>query len=301
MNLGGQMNLDFLKDRPLVANVSGGKDSTAMILHLMELNLNFEAVFCDTGWEHEQTYEYLEYLEKFVLKQPIKRLRNEKYFKTDTRGGYEELVLNKIFFPSNVIRTCTLELKVAPQLEYMDEVRAKYKKKPVSAVGIRKEESQARSKLGPFEEKDESTIWRPLIDWTVEDVIAIHKRFGVAPNPLYTRGFSRVGCFPCIFARKSEIKHAFQESPERFERIRQLETEVKELAKEKGRKEAVYSFFKRGNVDTVLDWALKTEDQLELFDEEYLSGCLTWGLCDSGLSKKVINELDYEKLSEEDK
>lgn len=295
------MNLDFLKDRPLVANVSGGKDSTAMILHLMELNLNFEAVFCDTGWEHEQTYEYLDYLEKFVLKQPIKRLRNEKYFKTDTRGGYEELVLNKIFFPSNVIRTCTLELKVAPQLEYMDEVRAKYKKKPISAVGIRKEESQARSKLGPFEEKDESTIWRPLIDWTVEDVIAIHKRFGVAPNPLYTRGFSRVGCFPCIFARKSEIKHAFQESPERFERIRQLETEVKELAKEKGRKEAVYSFFKRGNVDTVLDWALKTEDQLELFDEEYLSGCLTWGLCDSGLSKKVINELDYEKLSEEDK
>ncbi len=295
------MSLDFLKDRPLVANVSGGKDSTAMILHLMELNLNFEAVFCDTGWEHEQTYEYLDYLEKFVLKQPIKRLRNEKYFKTDTRGGYEELVLNKIFFPSNVIRTCTLELKVAPQLEYMDEVRAKYKKKPISAVGIRKEESQARSKLGPFEEKDESTIWRPLIDWTVEDVIAIHKRFGVAPNPLYTRGFSRVGCFPCIFARKSEIKHAFQESPERFERIRQLETEVKELAKEKGRKEAVYSFFKRGNVDNVLEWALKNDDQLELFEEEYLSGCLTWGLCDSGLSKKVINELDYEKLSEEDK
>jgi hypothetical protein len=183
----------------------------------------------------------------------------------------------------------------------MDEVRAKYKKKPISAVGIRKEESQARSKLGPFEEKDESTIWRPLIDWTVEDVIAIHKRFGVAPNPLYTRGFSRVGCFPCIFARKSEIKHAFQESPERFERIRQLETEVKELAKEKGRKEAVYSFFKRGNVDNVLEWALKNDDQLELFEEEYLSGCLTWGLCDSGLSKKVINELDYEKLSEEDK
>lgn len=295
------MNLDFLKDRPLVANVSGGKDSTAMILHLLELNLDFEAVFCDTGWEHEATYEYLNYLEKFVLKKEIKRLRNEKYFKTENRGGYEELVLNKIFFPSNVIRTCTLELKVAPQLDYMDEVRAKYKKKPVSAVGIRKEESQARSKLGAFEEKDESTIWRPLIEWTVDDVIAIHKRFNVAPNPLYTRGFSRVGCFPCIFARKSEIKHAYHEAPERFERIRQLETEVKELAKQKGRKDAVYSFFKRGNVDEVLDWALKNDDQLELFEEEYLSGCLTWGLCDSGLSKKVINELDYESLSKEDK
>lgn len=295
------MNLDFLKDRPLVANVSGGKDSTAMILMLMELNLDFEAVFCDTGWEHEQTYEYLDYLEKVVLKKEIKRLRNEKYFKTENRGGYEELVLNKIFFPSNVIRTCTLELKVAPQLDYMDEVRAKYKKKPISAVGIRKEESQARSKLGEFEEKDESTIWRPLINWTMDDVVAIHKRFNVLPNPLYTRGFSRVGCFPCIFARKSEIKHAFHESPERFDRIRKLESEVKELAKEKGRKDAVYSFFKRGNVDDVLDWALKNDDQMELFEEEYLSGCLTWGLCDSGLNKKVINELDYEKLSTDDK
>ena len=54
-------------------------------------------------------------------------------------------------------------------------------------------------------------------------------------------------------------------------------------------------------IDNVLEWALKNDDQLELFEEEYLSGCLTWGLCDSGLSKKVINELDYEKLSEEDK
>jgi len=27
----------------------------------------------------------------------------------------------------------------------------------------------------------------------------------------------------------------------------------------------------------VLEWALKNDDQLELFEEEYLSGCLTWG------------------------
>lgn len=93
------MNLDFLKDRPLVANVSGGKDSTAMILMLMELNLDFEAVFCDTGWEHEQTYEYLDYLEKVVLKKEIKHLRNEKYFKTENRGGMKNWYLIKYFSP----------------------------------------------------------------------------------------------------------------------------------------------------------------------------------------------------------
>ncbi|CAB5226011.1 CysH 3'-phosphoadenosine 5'-phosphosulfate sulfotransferase (PAPS reductase)/FAD synthetase and related enzymes [uncultured Caudovirales phage] len=292
------MDLSFIKDRPLVANVSGGKDSTAMALFFIENNLEFEAIFCDTGWEHEITYEYLDYLEKFVLKQPIKRLKNPKYFNPDLPGGgYEQLVKSKIFFPSNMIRLCTLELKVAPQLNYMDKVRELHHKKPISAVGIRKEESQARSVLGEFEEKDESTIWRPLIEWKFQEIVDIHKRHNVPPNPLYTRGFSRVGCFPCIFARKSEIKHAYQEKPERFDQIRQLEVDVKQLAKDRNKKDAQYSFFKRGSVDEVLKWALSNEDQMELFEEEYLSGCLTWGLCDSGLSKKLITELEYDNLA----
>jgi len=75
-----------------------------------------------------------------------------------------------------------------------------------------------------------------------------------------------------------------------------LEQEVKTLAKDKGRKDATYSFFKRGLVDDVLDWALKSEDQMEIFDEEYLSGCLTWGLCDSGLKRKIVSTDDYEKI-----
>jgi len=121
------------------------------------------------------------------------------------------MVLKDSFFPSNIIRKCTLDLKVTPQLKYIDELRLEKKKKPVSAVGIRKEESQARSVLGEFEEKDESTIWRPLIDWDFQQIVDIHKKHNVVPNPLYTRGYSRVGCFPCIFARKGEIEKIYKE------------------------------------------------------------------------------------------
>ena len=292
------MNFDFLKERPLVANVSGGKDSTAMALYFIENNLDFEPVFCDTGWEHELTYEYLEYLEKFVLQKQIKRLRNKKYFNTD-KGGYEEMVLKDLFFPTNMIRKCTIDLKVTPQLSYMEELREIHHKKPVSAVGIRKEESQARSVLGEFEEKDESTIWRPLIDWDFQQVVDIHKRHNVPPNPLYTKGFSRVGCFPCIFSRKNEIKQAYHEDPTRFDRIRELEKTVKQIAKDKGKKDAQYSFFKRGQVDEVLDWALKNDNH-QLFEEEYLSGCLTWGLCDSGLPKNIVSQDDYVQISKDE-
>ena len=42
-----------------IASFSGGKDSTAMILHLIEQDIEFEAIFSDTGWEHPWTYKYV--------------------------------------------------------------------------------------------------------------------------------------------------------------------------------------------------------------------------------------------------
>lgn len=46
-----------------IVSVSGGKDSTATLLVAIALDTpNLQAVFADTGNEHEQTYEYLDYL-----------------------------------------------------------------------------------------------------------------------------------------------------------------------------------------------------------------------------------------------
>ncbi len=42
-----------------LGNVSGGKDSTAVYLKLIESGRPFRAVMADTGNEHEATYEYV--------------------------------------------------------------------------------------------------------------------------------------------------------------------------------------------------------------------------------------------------
>lgn len=44
-------------------SVSGGKDSTALLLHAIERGVEFRCCFADTGHEHPDTYEYLSYLE----------------------------------------------------------------------------------------------------------------------------------------------------------------------------------------------------------------------------------------------
>ena len=47
-----------------IVSVSGGKDSTAMLLYLIERGLtNITCVFADTGNEHEYLHEYLDYLD----------------------------------------------------------------------------------------------------------------------------------------------------------------------------------------------------------------------------------------------
>ena len=50
-----------------VVSLSGGKDSTAMLLMMLERNEDIaDIVFFDTGWEHPEMYDHLEKLENYT-------------------------------------------------------------------------------------------------------------------------------------------------------------------------------------------------------------------------------------------
>ena len=52
-----------------IVPLSGGKDSTALAIYLAQRygHLPFEYVFCDTGAELPETYEYFERLEHVLV------------------------------------------------------------------------------------------------------------------------------------------------------------------------------------------------------------------------------------------
>jgi 3'-phosphoadenosine 5'-phosphosulfate sulfotransferase (PAPS reductase)/FAD synthetase len=139
--------------------------------------------------------------------------------------GMVGLIKKKAMFPRRVRRFCTQELKVFPMRDYLRAMDDE----PVNTVGIRRAESEARSKLEEWEWSDtfDCDIWRPLLHWSEQDVIDIHTRHGLRPNPLYLQGAERVGCWPCIFARKAELRHVAESDPARIDLIRELEHSIK--------------------------------------------------------------------------
>jgi len=257
--------------------VSGGKDSAALCLHLRERGIPYRAVHMDTKWEHPDTDAYIrEVLDPAIG--PIEWITPPL--------GFADLCRKKGFFPSRLTRFCTQQLKLFPFFKWIE---ANYGTQQISnAIGIRSGESEARSRLGEFETTSYGEIWRPLIDWSEQDVIDIHKRHGLPPNPLYLRGAARVGCWPCIFSRKSEIKFLAKTDPERIAEIEFLESELQMRMMERGPCAHLPSFFQPRDEQTypirkVVEWARTSRGgkQIELFDDQDArSGCLRWGTCE---------------------
>lgn len=288
-----------------VLSLSGGKDSTAASLFLREQGIEHVRVFQDTGWEHQSLYDHLDYLEEQLG--PIIRLRSDIAI---PEGWEEEVtaieaklgrpsamvrwVVKKAIFPSRVLRFCTQELKVKPFLKWAREQDDDI----VNVVGIRSEESAARSGLAEREAMpgaEDIEVWRPLIRWTLADVVDIHARHNVLPCRLYLEGATRVGCWPCIMANKAELSMLGKDDA-RIDVIRDLEALVQKVIERRGHdytNKNYPTFFQSkkpdGNrsipIDDVLSWARTTRGgrQFELFAADPAdAGCMRWGMCDTG-------------------
>ena len=246
-----------------VAGTSGGKDSTALYSWLMEKGKAFDAVYADTGLESPVTTEYVNEMAAKIGGPPVRTIRAdlsgdverkrrnlpEKWSKqgipdkhiqealellVPTGNPFLDLCLSRGGFPSMRRRFCTQELKVRPFSEQVYAPLLEAGKIPLSFQGIRREESKARAAM-PVRQKMfafdcDYLIVRPLLDWTIDDVMEQLARHGIKPNPLYKRGFNRVGCWPCVNASKDDIRSWSQFDPAAIEQIERMEELVNKVS-----------------------------------------------------------------------
>lgn len=122
----------------VIVQYSGGKDSQAALIWAVKKygTKNIIAVFCDTVWEHDITYNHINKT-CLDLGVELKILRSKKY------NGMIDLAKKKGRFPSTKARFCTQELKTKPFIDYvLDECS-----NILVIQGIRGAESVSRSKM----------------------------------------------------------------------------------------------------------------------------------------------------------
>lgn len=270
-------------DDVFVVSISGGKDSIATALALREAGIPFRAVFADTGWEASETYEHVDLLEQHL---------GAKIDRVGVEGGFAVQAVKEGILPHGKTAWCTRKLKAEPIQKYHDAIRDAEGVDTVNVVGIRWEESPKRAKMAEVEfgkggDKEwDGLIWRPIISWSVADVLAIHHRHGVPVNPLYKMGHSRVGCAPCRNANKEDLRQWATSHPERIDVVRALEAAVTAERERRGLKGAATFFTspREGaiGIDRVMEWARTSRGgrQLPLIQPAPSGGCFRWGLCE---------------------
>ena len=199
--------LDVDTSKRHILSLSGGKDSTALAVYLQGKIPNLEYVFCDTGEELRETYEYLDKIEK-VLKIKIVRLGDGLKFD-------DHLAKHKGFLPSPVARWCTVAMKIKPYERYVGKDQA------ISYIGIRGDEC---NRGGNISKKGNVSAVYPFREDNIvlADVYKILIKSGVG-IPTYYKWRTRSGCYFCFYQRSVEWVGLYENHPDLFERARAYE------------------------------------------------------------------------------
>jgi len=174
-------------DKPFFVSFSGGKDSLVTLHLALKALGQVPILFNDTGLELPGTREYVE---------DLSRELNVKLIVADAGNAFRS-ALEVFGPPARDYRWCCKVIKLAPISRVINNL---FPEGAISIVGVRRYESGARARS--------PRVWvnrwlpkllsaSPIIDWTALDVWMYIIANKLKVNPMYSMGFSRLGCWLC--------------------------------------------------------------------------------------------------------
>lgn len=234
---------------------SGGKDSTAMVLHMIDLGYKIDEVFfCDTGMEFPGMLRHIEKIKAIVEANGLKfvTLRPEHSFEwylaekvvSKRKEGSDLFGLPGYGWPTPRGRWCTRHLKLDVINKHLKELQKDHT--VVQYLGIAADEQHRLSRKNNQDKQHQ----HPLVEWgwTEKDAMDYCRRFGFDWGGLYDM-FGRVSCWCCPLQRLDHLRKLRRHLPELWQELIRLD---------KGQAKT----FKPGTTVEMLDKRFALEDAL---------------------------------------
>ena len=213
-------------------SLSGGKDSTAMLLLMIERDMPIDLVLsADTGMEFPKMYEHLAKLDEYLFqkrKLHITTLRHPHGFEwvmfeepkvkpsAIQRRLRDGVPLYGNGWPGIHVRWCTGQLKTHLLTKKVNELKGSYQ--ALHYVGIAYDERK-RCKEEQY----------PLVEWEITEAQALKICYahGFDFGGLYEI-YHRASCWCCPFQRIDELRKLRHHHPELWERLRAIDLRARE-------------------------------------------------------------------------
>lgn len=210
----------------IVVSFSGGKDSTAMLLRMIELREHIdEVVCCDTYKEFPAMYRHIDRVKKVVEATGIKftMLRSESsfdylMFEHNVKRKSTAISATGYSLPDSRARWCTQLLKITVINSYFRKLRKQYN--VIQCVGIASDEQDRLVRANNQQENKR----HPLVEWgwSEKDCLEYCYSLGYDWEGLYEL-FDRVSCWCCPLKSLSELRVLRKHFPQLWEELRDMD------------------------------------------------------------------------------
>ncbi len=162
-----------------------------------------------------------------------------------TRDGQIETILDRAsrrgMWPSSQQRWCTSDFKRGPIRTVMTRLVAELRESSVTdrpvhllnIMGLRAEESTARSRRSPYAPNESASNgrrlvddWYPIFDWPVAKVWQRIAAAGTRPHPAYAQGMTRLSCRFCVLASRADLVCSARLNPDLAARYAAVEVQT---------------------------------------------------------------------------